>query len=60
MKYFTTLDAKSGYWQIPLDKESQDLTTFMTPWARYKYLRSPMGFIATGDDYGCKTDEVFK
>ena len=42
MKYFTTLDAKSGYWQIQLDKESQDLTTFMTPWARYKYLRCPM------------------
>ena len=52
MKYFTTLDTASGYWQIPLDEDSQDLTTFITPWGRYKYLRSPMGFSATGADCG--------
>ena len=32
----------------------------MTPWGRYRYLRSPMGFIATGDDYGKKSDIVFE
>ena len=32
----------------------------MTQWGRYKYLRSPMGFSATGDDYARKSDVVFE
>ena len=28
-RYFTRLDAISGFWQIPLDSESQLLTTFI-------------------------------
>lgn len=31
MKYFTTMDAAHGYWQIELSAEARDLTTFMTP-----------------------------
>ena len=50
-KYFTKLDAKHGYWQIPIEEKSQHLTTFLTPWGRYKFLRAPMGFSATGDEY---------
>lgn len=40
---FTKLDANSGYWQIPLDTESQLLTTFSTPFGRYCFLRMPFG-----------------
>ena len=29
-KYFTTLDARSGYWQIPLVDVSSELTAFNT------------------------------
>ena len=36
--YFTVLDAMKGYYQCPLDKESQGLTTFITPYGRFKYL----------------------
>ena len=50
-KYFTTIDAKHGYWQIELDESSQNLTTFMTPQGRYKFLRAPMGLSSTGDEY---------
>ena len=34
-RWFSTLDAKNGYFQILLDEASRDLTTFMTPWGRY-------------------------
>ena len=50
-KYFSTMDAIKGYWQVPLAEKSQELTTFITPWGRYKYLRAPMGLSSTGDKY---------
>jgi transposase InsO family protein len=55
-KYFSTLDATTGYWQIPLDQASQDLTTFITPKGRYKYLRNPMGLSSAQDEYGRRGD----
>ncbi|XP_043223982.1 uncharacterized protein K02A2.6-like [Amphibalanus amphitrite] len=56
-RFFSTLDAKSGYWQLPLHPESQHLTTFITPWGRYKFLRAPMGLISTGDEY-CRRGDI--
>ena len=50
-RLFTTFDAKSRYWQIPLAEESQILTTFITPWGRYKFLRGPMALVLTGDEF---------
>ena len=41
-KYFSVLDATSGYWQIKLDEESSLLTTFNTPFGRY-FTRMPFG-----------------
>jgi len=55
-KYFAKLDLVKGYWQMPLAKESQALTTFITAYGRYKFLRSPMGFISTGDSYSFRGD----
>ncbi len=40
---FSTLDANSGYFQLKLTEKSSDLTTFNTPFGRFKYLRMPMG-----------------
>lgn len=40
---FLSLDAASGFWQIPLHSESSLLTTFITPFARYCFKRLPFG-----------------
>ena len=42
-KFFTTLDASSGFYQIPLSQESSRVTTFITPFGRYAFNRVPMG-----------------
>uniref|UniRef100_A0A8C5MNF8 Gypsy retrotransposon integrase-like protein 1 n=1 Tax=Leptobrachium leishanense TaxID=445787 RepID=A0A8C5MNF8_9ANUR len=41
--FFSTLNASSGFWQIPLDPESQKLTTFITPVGRFCFRRLPFG-----------------
>lgn len=42
-KYFSVLDLKDGFWQVELDKESQDLCTFATQFGYYKFKRMPFG-----------------
>ena len=56
-QYFTVLDATSGYWAMPLSKESSILTTFQTPYGRYRYLRMPFGIGSAQEVcmYVCKT-----
>ena len=36
-KYFSKLDASSGYWQLFLDEKSSKLLTFHTPFGRYAF-----------------------
>ncbi|KAK0132248.1 hypothetical protein N1851_032926 [Merluccius polli] len=42
-KYFTVLDASSGFWQLKLDEASSRLCTFNTPFGRYRFLRLAFG-----------------
>ncbi len=42
-KVFSTLDASSGFWQIPLDPSCQKLTTFITPMGRFCFKRLLFG-----------------
>ena len=56
-KVFTTLDAKDGFYQITLDKRSSKLTTFWTPFGRYRYLRMPFGVNAAPEEFECKLQE---
>ncbi|KAG0724220.1 Transposon Ty3-I Gag-Pol polyprotein [Chionoecetes opilio] len=54
----TVADAYSGYHQVPLDEESRKLTTFITPWGRYRYRRSPMGHCASQDAFTKRFDDT--
>lgn len=42
-KVFSKFDLSSGYWQCVLDNESSVLTTFQTPFGRYRWNRLPFG-----------------
>ncbi len=57
-KFLTKIDATKGYWQVPLTKKSRQLTTFMTPWGRYRYKRNPMGYISAGNEFNLRMDQA--
>ena len=48
-KYKTLKDATSGYWHIVLDLASSLLTTFNTPWGKFRWLRLPFGLKIASD-----------
>ena len=59
-QYFTVLDATSGYWAMPLSKESSILTTFQTPYRRYRYLRMPFGICSAQEVFQKKMARIFE
>ena len=44
-KFFTTLDLRSGYYHIALDKESKAKTAFVTLFGKYKFNAVPFGLV---------------
>ncbi len=40
---FSSIDLLSGFWQIPMDAKSREITAFSTPFGHYEWLRLPMG-----------------
>ena len=51
-KLFTVLDVRKGFWHVELDEPSSYLTTFNTPFGRYRWKRMPFGI--------CSAPEVFQ
>ena len=41
--FFTKVDLSSAFWQLKLNEESSYLTTFGTPFGRFRWLRLPFG-----------------
>ena len=43
---------------MPIHEEDRHLTTFITPWGRYRYRTAPQGYIASGVGYTRTFDEI--
>ena len=42
-KYFSTVDLRSGFWQLPVERGSIDKTAFVIPDGHYEFVRMPFG-----------------
>ena len=54
----TVTDAWNGYHSIPLRESDCHLTTFITPFGRWRYTKAPQGFLSSGDGYNRRFDAV--
>ena len=43
---------------MPICEEDRQVTTFITPWGRYRYKVAPQGFMASGDAYNQRFDAI--
>ena len=57
-KYFRKLDATKCYCEVPLDKGSQKLTTFVTRFGRFRFLRAPMDLTYSKNECCARSDEA--
>ncbi|KAI0230483.1 Retrovirus-related Pol polyprotein from transposon 17.6, partial [Lamellibrachia satsuma] len=57
-KVFSTLDAANGFYQLPLDKESSKLTTFITPMGRFCFRRVPFGITSAPEFFQKKITDL--
>ena len=48
-RVFTKVDLASAFWHLELDRESSMLTTFATPYGRYRWLRLPFGLSVSSE-----------
>ena len=55
---FSKIDANSGFWQIPLARESRLLTTFVTPFGRYAFNKLPFGISSAPEHFHKRMSKV--
>ena len=50
-KVFSVADVKNGFWHVVLEEVSGKLTTFATPWGRYKWNHMPFGISVAPEEF---------
>ena len=51
-------DAWNGYHSCALRESDRHLTTFISPFGRWRYCRAPQGFLSSGDGYNRRFDAI--
>ena len=59
-KIFSVLDAISGFWQAKLDDKSSFLTTFNTPYGRYRWMRMPFGISSAPEVWQQRMNQIIE
>ena len=59
-KVFSVLDTKNGFWHVKLDEESSYLTTFHTPFGRYRWCRMPFGISSAPEVFKWRMHELIE
>ena len=57
-KVKSVVDCWHGYHSVPIHPADRHITTFITPWGRYRYRTSPQGLISAGDGYTHRKAEI--
>ena len=59
--WFSTLDLASGFWQVPLDPETKEKTTFITnDGQKYNFTVLPFGLVNAPSTYQMVMDDVLR
>ncbi|KAL8597750.1 hypothetical protein ACOMHN_001709 [Nucella lapillus] len=59
-KVFSKLDLSNAYWHVHLDEESSRLTTFQTPYGRYRWKRLPFGTSVSSELFQKRLDQALE
>ena len=43
--WLTKVDLNKVFYQVPLDKDSQDMTALCSPWGKFAFTRVPFGLM---------------
>ena len=57
-RFITTMDLTRGYWQMPVAKEDQHKTAFVTPFGLFQFKVMPFGLNGAPASFQCMTDRV--
>ena len=59
-RVFSKLDLSNAYWHVELDEESSKLTTFQTPFGRYRWKRVPFGTSVSSELFQKRLDQALE